>query len=484
MHYYELLSEKAVEQIHEATLEIMAEVGLEFQHPDALAVLARGGARVNGRRVYFPSALVEAQRVKAPQQFTLHARNPENNLTIGGQRSLYIPANCPAFVTEMDGSRRYGTLADYENFVKLTHLSRNLDMCSNMPVEPTDIAPELRVAHTTYACLRYSDKCFMASCMGDEGARQTLDMLAIAFGDTADTDPEPRVISIPCSLTPLAYDQRMLGSMMVYARAGQPQIINSLASAGATAPVTLAGMLTVQNAEILAGIVLTQLVREGAPVVYGSGSSCADMRSGMLSVGAPEMAINNAMTAQMARYYRIPSRGAGTLTDAKVVDVQAGYESMMNLNAARNAGVHFILHAAGSLETINSMSYEKFLIDDELIGMVRQLHKPVAVDQEALALDVIREAGPLGQYLDKTHTFMHFRKELFQPRFSNRSSYDGWLEKGAIPVAQVANGQCHLALQQYQAPDFAESIDRDLKRWIDSLSSGGNTANVINHPAA
>jgi trimethylamine--corrinoid protein Co-methyltransferase len=276
----------------------------------------------------------------------------------------------------------------------------------------------------------------------------------------------------------------MLGAMMVYARAGQPQIINTLASAGATAPTTMAGMLTVQNAEILAGIVLTQLIREGAPVVYGSGSSCADMRSGMLSVGAPEMAVSNALAAQMARFYRIPSRGAGTLTDAKLVDVQAGYESMMNLVAARNAGVHFILHAAGSLETINSISYEKFLIDDELIGMVRHIHRDVAVDDDGLALDTIREAGPCGQFLDKTHTFEHFRSELFQPRLADRSGYDGWMESGAVSIQQAAQGQYRLVLQNYQPPDFPESIDRDLRRWMEPLSTGGAASNVLASPAA
>jgi len=473
MQNYELLSREQVERIHAASLEILAEVGLEVRHPGALEVLTRAGAKVDGRRVYFPPSLVEAQRVKPPSRFTLHARNPANNLIFGGGSSLFAPANCPAFVAEANGGRRYGTLEDYENFVKLTQSSRNLDMCSNIPVEPTDVAPELRVAKTTYACLRYSDKCFMASSMGEEGAGQTLKMLAIAFGDVGNAPVEPRVISIPCSLTPLAYDERMLGAMIVYAQAGQPQIINSLASAGATAPVTLAGMLAVQNAEILAGIVLTQLIREGTPVVYGSGSSSADMRSGMLSVGAPEMALNNIVTAQMARFYRIPSRGVGTLTDAKAVDVQAGYESMMNLACAQSAGIDFILHAVGALETINSMSYEKFIIDDEMIGMVKRIHRGMDVDEQTLALAVIREAGPCGQFLDKTHTFDHFQCELFRPRLGNRDSYGRWMEEGAVSVEQTARSQSRLWLQNYQPPDFPADIDRDLRRWMETLANGG-----------
>lgn len=478
MHPFELLSIDQVARIHEASLTIMAEVGLDFRHPEALAALKKGGARVDGCRVFFPRKLVEEQRCKAPQRFTLHARNPRNNLDFGCGRSLYAPANCPAFVTDAHGGRRPGTLADYVNFVKLTQASENLDLCSNMPVEPTDIAPALRVAETTYACLRYSDKCFMGSAMGEDGAGQTLKMVSIAFGDGSDAPTEPRVISIPCSLTPLSYDDRMLGAMIVYARAGQPMIVNALASAGATAPATLAGMLAVLNAEILAGIVLTQLIREGTPVVYGSGSSCADMRSGMLSVGAPEMAIGNFMTAQMARFYNIPSRGAGTLTDAKALDVQAAYESMMNLLAAQTAGMDLILHAVGTLETINSISYEKFVIDEEMVGMVRRIGRGVEVGDETLALEVIREAGPCGQFLDKDHTFEHFEQELFLPRLGNRDSYDRWKEKGAAPLEQGAEHQWRRILEEYRPPDFPDSIDRDLRRWMDSLSAGHGTRSV------
>jgi trimethylamine--corrinoid protein Co-methyltransferase len=478
MHPYELLSSEQVARVHEASLTIMAEVGLDFRHPEALAVLKKGGAKVDGHRVFFPGALVENQRVKPPQRFILHARNPENDVEFGCGQSLYAPANCPAFVTEADGMRRLGTLADYENFVKLTQASENLDLCSNMPVEPSEIAPELRVAETTYACLRYSDKCFMGSSMGEVGAEQTLQMVSIAFGDADDAFFEPRVISIPCSLTPLAYDERMLGAMIAYARAGQPMIVNSLASAGATAPATLAGMLALQNAEILAGIVLVQMIREGTPVVYGSGSSSADMRSGMLSVGAPEMAINNVMVAQMARFYEIPCRAVGTLTDAKGIDVQAGYESMMNLLAAQSAGVDFILHAVGSLETINSISYEKFVIDEEMVGMVRRIGRGVNVDDETLALEVIRQAGPCGQFLDKDHTFEHFERELFFPRLGNRDSYARWREKGAAPLQEAAGQRWRQILEEYQPPDFPKSTIDDLRRWMEALSGGGKNRNA------
>ena len=482
MQYFELLSTDDLARIHEASLHIMETVGLEFRHDGALAILARGGAKVDGRRVYFPPAMVETQRVKPPAQFTLHARKPENNVVFGGGRSLYAPANCPAFVTDCVNGRRYGTLSDYINLVKLTHLSTNLDMSSNMLVEPNDLPLTVRAGHTTYACLKYTDKCFMGSALGEEGARQTLDMISIAYGDGPERNPEPRVISIPCSLTPLGYDERMLSAMLVYAKAGQPQIVNTLASAGATAPVTLAGMLAVQNAEILAGIVLTQLIREGTPVVYGGGSSCADMRSGMLSVGAPEMAIGNALAAQMARFYGIPSRGVGTLTDAKALDVQAGYESMMNLVMAANVGLHFILHAVGSLETINCVSYEKFVIDDEMVGMAKRLQRGVSVDDQSLALDVIEEAGPGGQFLDKMHTFQHCRNELFRPLLSDRSSYTRWVDNGAASIERAAHDRCRQLLEDYRAPDMAADVDRDLTRFVEGVDNDGVPPDISPKP--
>lgn len=466
MQYYETLSTDQIEEIHAATLQVMETVGLDFNDEPALAILSKGGVRIEGKRAFFPPKIVETLIRKAPDRFTLHARNPEHNLQIGGETSIYLPANCPPFIADMDQGRRYGTLEDFNNLVKLTHASNNLDMCSNILVEPNDVAIESRPVETTYACFKYSDKCFMGSAIGTEGARQTLDMAAMVFGDADFMAEKPCVLSIPCSLTPLCYDDRMLGAMIEYAKAGQPQMINSLTIAGATAPATLAGALVVQNAEILAGIVLTQLVREGTPVVYASGSSSADMRTGALAVGAPEMAIHNAMAAQMARFYGIPSRAVGALTDAKLPDAQAGYESMMNLSMAQNSGVNIILHAAGALETINCVSYEKFIIDDEMVGMVKRIGRGIETDADALAVDVIQSTGPGGQFLDKPHTFKHCRSEFFQAQLSDRNSYDQWTANGAQTTYQRANAKWKDVLANYKAPDFPKSLEKDLNQYM------------------
>lgn len=465
MDYFKLMNDEQVSQIHEATLQVMEEVGIDFHHTPALEILRKGGIRVEGNRAFFPPEVVESQIKKAPEIFTLHARNPEHNLQIGGNHSIYLPANCAPFIFDMENGRRYGSLDDFVKLVKLTHASKNLNMCSNILVEPNDIPISQRPAQTTYNCFKYSDKCFMGSCSGRESAKQTLDMASIVFGAGSLVE-KPRILSIPCSLTPLCYDDRMLEAMIEYARAGQPQMINSLTIAGATAPVTLAGALVVQNAEILAGVVLTQFVREGAPVVYASGSSSADMRTGALAVGAPEMAIHNVLAAQMARFYKIPSRAVGALTDSKIPDVQAGYESMMNLNTAQSCGVNVILHAAGALETINCVSYEKFVIDDEMIGMVKRINRGIEINSDSLAFDVIKSTGPRGQFLDKPHTFDHFRSEFFQASISDRSSYDRWEKAGSLSAYERANKQWKKILDNYRAPDFPESLDRDLKKYI------------------
>ena len=255
--------------------------------------------------------LVEEQIGKAPAEFAIYARNSDCDVVIGGTHMVFIPGYGAAFVTDLDNGRREGTLKDFENFVKLTDASPYQDVCSGMVIEPTDAPHEIRHALAIYTAIKNSPKPFMGSAMGVQGAKDSIQMASILFGSKDELSRKPRMISILCSLTPLAYDERMLGAIMEYARAGQPLLISSLGIAGATSPVTLAGTLAVQNAEVLAGIILTQLIREGTPVVYAGASTGADMQTGVLSSGSPEMAINTAATAQMARFYGLPVRSGG-----------------------------------------------------------------------------------------------------------------------------------------------------------------------------
>ena len=469
MQLFELLTNDQVEQIHDASIQILTQIGVEFGYPPALDVLKKGGAKVDGQRVFFSGKLIEDQVKKAPGQFRLYARDPEKDVIIGGDNTAFTPGYGAPFVTELNSGRRKGTLEDFVNFVKLTGASTNQDICSGVVIEPNDVPHDTRHAQMLYATMKYSDKCFMGGTLGAQGAKDSIKMASILFGSESQLVAKPRFISILCSLSPLKYDARMLGALMEYARTGQPQLISSLAIAGATGLVTLAGNLALQNAEILAGIVLTQLVREGTPVIFAGVSSNAEMRSGTLSIGSPEMAINTAATAQMARYYNLPCRSGGAVCDAKVPDAQASYESMMSLLMAQVSGINFVLHTAGILDTYNCMSYEKFIIDDEMCGMVKRIKKGFKVNEDTLGLNAIKEAGPGGHFLDKEHTLEHFRGELYQPTLSNRDDFDGWSVKGCPYCMETANKKYQDILASYEVPELPADVDKDLRKFIENL---------------
>ncbi len=469
MQRFGILTKTQVEKVHEASLNILWKIGVDFGYPPAVEVLKKGGAKIEGERVFFPPKLVEEQIKRAPSQFTLYARNPDNNIIIGGDNMVFTPGYGAPFVTDIVNGRRRATLNDFENFVKLTGASVNQNILSDNVVEPNDIPHEIRHAQMYYTSVKYSDKCFMGSAMGAQGAKDSIRMASILFGSETELAEKPRFISILGSLTPLKYDLRMLGALMEYARAGQPQLISSLSIAGATGPVTLAGNLALQNAEILAGIALAQLVREGTPVIFAGASSNAEMRSGALSIGSPEMAMNTAATARMARYYKLPSRSGGAVCDAKVPDAQAAYESMMSLLMAQASGINFVLHTAGILDTYNCMSYEKFIVDDEMCGMVKRIKKGFNVNESTLGLDVIKEVGPGGHFLDKDHTLEHFRGELYQPTISNRDDFDGWNAKGSLHCMDAANKKYKEILESYEVPELPADVDKELLKFIESL---------------
>ena len=467
MQRFEYFTDQDVQKIHEATLHVLETVGVDFGYAPAVEVLKKGGCRVDGRRVFFPPKLVMEQVAKAPSQYTLQARNPEKNVIIGGDHIAYIPCYGPPFVHDLDRGRRESTLEDYTNFVKLAYASKSMDITGGMMAEPNDIPNERRNAEMIYASMRYSDKPFMGGAIGAEAARETIEMAAIVFGCSEEALAEKMpMISILCSLTPLAYDDRMLSAIMEYARAGMPQLISSLSIAGATTPVTMEGTLVVQNAEVLAGIVLTQLIREGTPVVFSGSSSAAAMRYGTLSVGAPEMAVNTAATAQMARFYGIPSRGGGAITDAKLPDAQAGLESMMSQLMATLSGIHFVLHSAGILEGYMATSYEKFIIDDEICGMCKRIKRGESADPQKLALDVIAQVGPGGEYLTNMHTFQNFRKELYAPIIEEKEAFAGWKDRGAESIEKVANRKWKEILEKYEEPAMGDEALRELEGYI------------------
>ena len=469
MGFFTYFSVEELVRIHEATLDTMETTGLVFTYEPARDLFARAGCKIDGQKVFFPKKLVEAQIEKAPSQFTLHARNPEKNVVIGGDHIAFVPCYGAPFVNDMDKGRRSGTLHDYNNFARLAHVIPYLDLTGGMMTEPNDIPIPNRNAERIYSSMVLSDKPFMGAGTGPEDAIQTMEMASIVFGSREEMAKKPPFVSILCSLTPLGFDDKMCGAIMEYAKAGMPQLISSLTIAGATGPVTMEGALVVQNAEILAGIVLTQLVREGAPVIFAGSSSAAAMRFGTLSIGAPEMAVNTAATAQMGRFYNLPVRGGGALTDSKTVDSQAAYESMMSMMMATLSGIHFVLHSTGILEGYITASYEKFMIDSEICGMCKRIKRGEEITSEKLALDVIREVGPGGEYLTHMHTFTHFRRELYAPLMEERDNFFNWSQKGGLTMEQRANAKYKELLEKYIEPPMDANIRKELDRYIQSV---------------
>lgn len=469
MKYFEYFTDDEMQQIHATTLRVLEEVGVDFAYAPALEVFAKAGCRIEGERVFFKPKFVEEQIAKAPSEFTLYARNPERNVKIGGDNIAFLPCYGPPFVHDLDNGRRPSNLQDYTNFVKMGQSSFSIDLTGGMMAEPNDVPHKNRTAEMMYASMRYSDKPFMGGALGVEAARQTIEMASLVFGSAKEMAEKPPFISILCSRTPLGYDDRMLGPVMEYARAGMPQLISSLSIAGATSPVTMEGTLVVQNAEVLAGITLTQLIREGTPVVFAGSSSSTAMRYGTLSIGSPEMAINTAATAQMGRFYRIPTRGGGALTDSKLPDSQAAFESMMSQLMATLSGIHFVIHSTGILESYMVASYEKFVIDDEICGMCKRIKRGEQVSPERLAFDLIRQVGPGGEYLTQKHTFQNFRKEFYAPLMEERANFDNWTKKGAQPLEQVANARWKKVLADYKEPPMDESAGKALEKYMEKV---------------
>lgn len=463
---FNVLTEEEVRIVHDNTMRIMEDIGLELSYEPALKVLRAKGQRVEGQRVYFDRKFVEEMVAKAPESFILHARNPEHNLICGGEDIIFMPGYGAPFIYEADGTKRDALMEDYDNFVKLAGASKNMHMTGGNVVEPTDTNENTRHLKMTYSHIVNSDKCFMGSSTGYEHAMDTIEMTAILHGGKDVIKEKPALSCLINSVTPLKYDDRMLGGLMAYAETGQAMVIASLVMSGSTGPATLAGALSVQNAEVLAGIALAQAINPGTPVIYGSTSAITDMSTGSLSIGNPENSLFSSASAQLARFYGVPCRAGGGLTDAKTVDAQAGYESMMVLFATSLCGAHFILHTAGILQYYMAMSYEKFVSDDEMAGMILRYLRGIDFSSEdKLAYDVIEKVGPGGHYLTQRHTKKQFKQEFFTPKLSDRQSFDAW-EKESMDTKERAIAIWKKTLETYEPPALDPAILEALDAFV------------------
>ena len=461
------LSQEDIQLIHDSTMDLLGSMGVAFNDQEALELFRKKGHRVEGKTVFFTEEQVRSALSTCPAEFTVNARDPEKSVTLGGDNFALLPGYGAPFITEPDGTQRQATLADYDDFCRLVQTSEHLDMNGFMMVEPHDVPPQTAHLDMLLSSILLCDKPFMGSPVSREGAAQCVEMLKILYGDRA--TQETHTVSLCNSLSPLQFSSEMAGSLMELARADQACCIASLIMAGSSGPVTLAGVLALQNAEILAGITLAQAVRPGAPVIYGSTSSAMDMRTGGLSIGAPELSQNITATARMACFYNLPSRSGGGLTDSLIADGQAEAESALALSTAVRSGINFILHAAGILGSYISMSFEKFIIDEELGGMIKKMASPLKVSPDSIDLEMIKSVGIGGQYLTQPKTFKLCRTEFFTPRVMSRSTFDSWNAAGRPEASTRAGEEKERRLAEYKKPEIGPKLAADLEKYVEKI---------------
>lgn len=468
---YEYLPSEGIETIHETTLRVLEEFGIAFNHDEAVDVLERAGCAVDrdalpAPLVKFPRELVMDQIARAPAQFTLHARNPDNTVVIGGNHMVLAPVYGPPNVQDLDRGRREATLADYQNFCKLGQVVPEMHNAGGTIVEPNDLPQETRHLDMIYSLLTLSDKSFMGNVVSAENANDCIELASLVFGGRDVLLSKPVMISLINVNSPRLFDTRMLDSLLVYARARQPIIVTPFILAGAMSPVALGGTLVQQNAEALAGIVLAQLVSPGAPVVYGSFLSNSDMQSGSPCFGTPESAAALFTSAQLARKYQLPFRSGGGLTSSKLPDGQAMWEATMGLFPTFLACTNFVLHAAGWLEAGLVSSYEKFVMDVELLRMMQVFIGGIQLDEEGLALDAFEEIGPGGYFFGAAHTMRHFRDAFYRPLIADVQNYVRWEQRGAKSADARANQLWKKWLNEYEQPPLDASLDEALREFV------------------
>ena len=462
----EILTDEAIGIIEANADTILAEIGIDFLgDADVLALWRDAGADVDGTRVRLPQGLARQLIASAPAEFTQHARNPARSVPIGGDNTVVAPVYGPPFVHDMAGGRRYATLGDFENFVKLAYLSPHMHHSGGTVCEPVDVPVPKRHLDMVYAHMRWSDKAFMGSVTHAERAADTVAMAEILFGRDFVAD-NAVVMSLINVNSPMTYDGTMLGALKTYAAANQAVIVTPFILAGAMSPVSVAGTLAQALAEAMAGAALTQLVRPGAPVVFGLFAAATAMQSGAPTFATPEPTQTILAAAQLARRLGLPFRSGGSLTGAKVADAQAAYESAQSLWPAVMGGVNFILHGAGWLEAGLVSSYEKFILDEDQCGMMASLAGGVDISEEAQAMDAIREVGPGDHFLGSAHTQRNFETAFYHSSVADSNSYEQWLAEGASTSLERANKLWKDRLAAYEAPAIDPGIDEALKEFV------------------
>lgn len=463
-----LLSADEIESIHVASLDLLARTGMEVLHEESRRLFRSAGADVDEAtlRVRFDPAMIEETIRTAPSSFTLQARNPARNLTVGNGSVIFAATGGPAFVSDLDRGRRAGNYQDMCDYIKVIHMLNVIHQEGGCPCEPTDLDPDSRHLDFYEAAIRLTDKNWQCWALGGYRVEDAIEMLSIALGQSReDLRKNPATLTVVNSNSPLRLDIPMGEGLCAMARAGQPVAMTPFTLSGAMSPVTIAGALTQQNAEALALIALSQIVAPGAPVLYGGFTSNVDMRTGSPAFGTPEYAKAQIASGQLARRYNIPFRSSN-VTASNAVDVQAAYESGMSLWSTIMGGVHLIEHAAGWLEGGLTASFEKLILDAEMLQMMRSFLDPITVDAESRAVEAIGDVGPGGHFFGTPHTLARFENAFYEPMLSDWRNYETWSEAGAKTGTERANAIWKELLRTYEPPELDKSVEEELASYV------------------
>ncbi len=462
----EIVSADELESIHQTSLRILKEIGINFLLPEAREIFRCVGADIDGERVRLDPELVEASIALAPPSFKIHARNPAHSLIFGDKYMNFGTIGGPPWVTDQDRGRRYG---NYEDFCDLLRLGQSLNtahLTSGYPVEPDDIAVPVRHLKATMAMIELTDKVFRIYASSRERILDQLTMVRIMWDMTEEEfENHPCVHTNVNANTPMQYDIPMTWGIIEMAKRNQPVGITPFTLAGAMAPVTIAGALAQQNAEALAGITLTQLVRPGAPVIYGGFTSNVNMKTGSPSFATPEFVKAAIITGQLTRRYKLPFRSSNTST-SNIPDAQSAYESQTSIWSSVLSGVNYLQHAHGWMEGSLCASYEKYILDAEMLQMITEVMKPVIVNSDELAFDAIREVGPGGHFFGVSHTMERYETAFYHPLLSDHRNFEPWAEDGAQDATTRANHIYKKLLSDYEQPPLNLAIQEALNTFV------------------
>ena len=468
-----VFSEDQVAAIHEAALQVLENQGMRVLLPDARQTYARGGASVDdsSMMVRIERGLVAAALTTVPRELTLYAKDPEHNMPCFGRHVVFAPTSGPPNIMDTRRGRRAGTFEDFCNLMKICQSYEVFHVLGG-GVEPQDIPVQFRHLETTRAMLMLTDKIPKVYSRGSPQIADNFELIRIAYGLTPEQfRSRPYVTTIINTNSPLQLDIPMGNGIMEFAAAGQVFIITPFTLAGAMAPVTVAGALTLAHAEALAGIVLSQIVRPGAPLIYGSFTSNVDMKSGSPAFGTPEYVKSSLGAGQMARHLGVPWRSSNA-TASNTPDAQAAYESQMSLWGAMMGGCNFLLHAAGWLESGLTTSYEKFMLDIEMLQMMAEVFQPLGATVDDLALEAIAEVGPGGHFFGCAHTMSRYRTAFYTPLVSDWRNYGQWTEAGSHTATERASTLWQDALTRYvppvRDPAIVEALDDYVARRIEA----------------